>query len=75
VYKKKTELAKKEYLKALAAYRATLVSKVEIESRSSIQSGIRLSLQSTSDNALSSYDLSVDFCRLLLIFVSITPSP
>ncbi|XP_059489404.1 thymocyte selection-associated high mobility group box protein TOX-like isoform X2 [Neocloeon triangulifer] len=27
VYKKKTELAKKEYLKALAAYRATLVSK------------------------------------------------
>lgn len=32
VYKKKTELAKKEYLKALAAYRATLVSKVEIKS-------------------------------------------
>ncbi|KAF4533109.1 hypothetical protein B566_EDAN003829 [Ephemera danica] len=27
VYKKKTELAKKEYLKALAAYRASLVSK------------------------------------------------
>lgn len=28
VYKKKTEAAKKEYLKALAAYRASLVSKV-----------------------------------------------
>lgn len=27
VYKKKTEAAKKEYLKALAAYRASLVSK------------------------------------------------
>ena len=30
VYKKKTEAAKKEYLKALAAYRATLVSKVSL---------------------------------------------
>lgn len=28
VYKSKTEAAKKEYLKALAAYRASLVSKV-----------------------------------------------
>lgn len=28
VYKKKTELAKKEYLKQLAAYRASLVSQV-----------------------------------------------
>ena len=28
VYKKKTEAAKKEYLKQLAAYRASLVSKV-----------------------------------------------
>lgn len=28
VYKRKTEAAKKEYLKALAAYRASLVSKV-----------------------------------------------
>jgi len=28
VYKKKTEAAKKDYLKALAAYRASLVSKV-----------------------------------------------
>lgn len=28
VYKQKTEVAKKEYLKALAAYRASLVSKV-----------------------------------------------
>lgn len=28
MYKKKTEAAKKEYLKALAAYRASLVSKV-----------------------------------------------
>lgn len=28
VYKKKTEVAKKEYLKQLAAYRASLVSKV-----------------------------------------------
>lgn len=27
-YKRKTEAAKKEYLKALAAYRASLVSKV-----------------------------------------------
>lgn len=30
-YKRKTEAAKKEYLKALAAYRASLVSKVTIE--------------------------------------------
>lgn len=30
VYKKKTEAAKKEYLKALAAYRASLVSKVSL---------------------------------------------
>lgn len=30
VYKKRTEAAKKEYLKALAAYRASLVSKVNI---------------------------------------------
>lgn len=28
MYKKKTETAKKEYLKQLAAYRATLVSQV-----------------------------------------------
>lgn len=28
MYKKKTEAAKKDYLKALAAYRASLVSKV-----------------------------------------------
>lgn len=28
MYKQKTEVAKKEYLKALAAYRASLVSKV-----------------------------------------------
>ena len=28
VYKRRTECAKKDYLKALAAYRATLVSKV-----------------------------------------------
>lgn len=31
VYKKKTELAKKDYLKQLAAYRATLVSKVSFK--------------------------------------------
>lgn len=31
VYKQKTEVAKKEYLKALAAYRASLVSKVNIQ--------------------------------------------
>lgn len=31
VYKKKTETAKKEYLKQLAAYRATLVSQVSRE--------------------------------------------
>ena len=31
VYKKKTENAKKEYLKALAAYRASLISKVSTE--------------------------------------------
>lgn len=30
VYKQKTEVAKKEYLKALAAYRASLVSKVSL---------------------------------------------
>ena len=30
VYKKKTEAAKKEYLKQLAAYRASLVSKVTV---------------------------------------------
>lgn len=30
-YKRKTEAAKKEYLKALAAYRASLVSKVTVE--------------------------------------------
>lgn len=30
-YKRKTEAAKKEYLKALAAYRASLVSKVTLE--------------------------------------------
>lgn len=30
VYKKKTEAAKKDYLKALAAYRASFVSKVRI---------------------------------------------
>lgn len=30
VYKRKTEAAKKEYLKALAAYRASLVSKVHL---------------------------------------------
>jgi len=30
-YKKKTELAKKEYLKKLAAYRANLVSKVMLQ--------------------------------------------
>lgn len=29
-YKRKTEAAKKEYLKALAAYRASLVSKVTL---------------------------------------------
>lgn len=29
-YKRKTEAAKKEYLKALAAYRASLVSKVTV---------------------------------------------
>lgn len=33
VYKKKTEAAKKEYLKALAAYRASLVSKVSAKGR------------------------------------------
>lgn len=31
VYKKRTEVAKKEYLKALAAYRASLVSQVSIQ--------------------------------------------
>jgi hypothetical protein len=31
VYKKRTETAKKEYLKALAAYRASLVSQVSVE--------------------------------------------
>jgi hypothetical protein len=31
VYKKRTEVAKKEYLKALAAYRASLVSQVSVE--------------------------------------------
>lgn len=30
-YKRKTEAAKKEYLKALAAYRASLVSKVTLQ--------------------------------------------
>ena len=35
VYKKKTELAKKEYLKQLAVYRASLVSKVLFESSNS----------------------------------------
>lgn len=31
MYKKRTETAKKEYLKALAAYRASLVSQVSVE--------------------------------------------
>lgn len=39
VYKKKTEAAKKEYLKALAAYRASLVSKVRRR-----ESAVRISL-------------------------------
>lgn len=34
-YKRKTEAAKKEYLKALAAYRASLVSKVTLRTRAS----------------------------------------
>ncbi|KFM61831.1 TOX high mobility group box family member 3, partial [Stegodyphus mimosarum] len=35
-YKKKTETAKKEYLKALAAYRATLVSKAAVDQSDSV---------------------------------------
>jgi chromosome segregation and condensation protein ScpB len=40
-YKRKTEAAKKEYLKALAAYRASLVSKVTAEVISLIYMGQR----------------------------------
>lgn len=40
-YKRKTEAAKKEYLKALAAYRASLVSKVTIGGTSLIYMGQR----------------------------------
>lgn len=35
-YKKRTEIAKKEYLKQLAAYRASLVSQVRIQANSVI---------------------------------------
>lgn len=40
-YKRKTEAAKKEYLKALAAYRASLVSKVTMGVMSLIYMGQR----------------------------------
>ena len=38
VYKSKTEAAKKDYLKALAAYRASLVSKVRAKHRRNLHS-------------------------------------
>ena len=38
IYKKRTEMAKKEYLRALAAYRANMVSKVSYSVYLSIMS-------------------------------------
>ncbi|XP_067144986.1 TOX high mobility group box family member 4-A-like isoform X2 [Centruroides vittatus] len=56
VYKKKTEAAKKEYLKALAAYRASLVSKAAADQSDSLYGSMTSPNSTVSSGASSSPD-------------------